>query len=385
MLRVNLPREYALEFSMLSLLLCVLTLTQDPSTQIDRLGDPDPAVRDAAAETLFKGGRSSIPLLTPLVDGADVEVAGRAGSILRRIGRPAMVALGNSASEKLRALSRAIARDEAGKYLSDGTCYRVEWSEPAPIDAGRELLRSWGSGHGFILVWQVFRPKEDGVEILSFEYRGGRKSYDTKWAPDEAPVFLQKATLPKDDYEALLRIVGVIRAASLVEVNSNRGWGSSGNFYVFVRIPEAKDGWYQEEYAGYSGSLNERTYSKPRAMETLLNEALKPLTWTKAELTAADRGWVSRKFADDWGRINGRQFYWWVMENALKLVGCAGDASSLPLLAEIIRDGDPKDRKTYYAINAATRLSGIDVREKPVEQMDVEATRAKLLPLLEKK
>ena len=55
------------------------------------------------------------------------------------------------------------------------------------------------------------------------------------------------------------------------------------------------------------------------------------------------------------------------------------------MLAQIIREGDPRERTTYHAINAATRLLGKDVREKPVEEMDVESIRKKLLPLLDEK
>ena len=43
---------------------------------------------------------------------------------------------------------------------------------------------------------------------------------------------------------------------------------------------------------------------------------------------------------------------------------------------------DPKKRPAYYAINAITRILKKDVREKPVEEMDIEKTRKKVLELL---
>jgi len=36
----------------------------------------------------------------------------------------------------------------------------------------------------------------------------------------------------------------------------------------------------------------------------------------------------------------------------------------------------------YYAINAVTRLIGIDVRPVPAEEMDLESTRQKVLKML---
>jgi hypothetical protein len=43
------------------------------------------------------------------------------------------------------------------------------------------------------------------------------------------------------------------------------------------------------------------------------------------------------------------------------------------------------DRCIYLAINAVTRLTGIDVRDRPVEEMDIENTRKKILELIDDK
>lgn len=370
------------------LALCLAwTLTQDPARLIESLGDADPVVRDAAAESLVKAGKAAIPLLAPLVDKPDLEIAGRAGSILRKIGTPAMLALAESSSEKLRSISRGIVRDLAEPYLRPGGSYRVEWKDPAVLEPSRELVLGSGSGHGSMLTWQRLRPKDDGVEILSIEFRGNRKPYQTKWGPDAGQAVLQRSSLAKDDYAALLAVIGMIRAASIVEVSTNHFFSTSGDFYVFVQAPEPRDRGYLAEYAGYQGTSGERRYAKPTAIERCVRDVLKKVEWTRGEPTAEDRAWVGRKFVDDWTRINQieEKGYWWVQESALQLVGLAGDASALPVLTEIIRDGKADDRKTYYAINAATRLCGTDVRDKPVETMDIDATRAKLLPLLEKK
>jgi hypothetical protein len=50
------------------------------------------------------------------------------------------------------------------------------------------------------------------------------------------------------------------------------------------------------------------------------------------------------------------------------------------LLAAAIREREVLNR--YYAINAVSRLMKTDVRDKPVEEMDIEKSRLKTLELL---
>jgi hypothetical protein len=64
------------------------------------------------------------------------------------------------------------------------------------------------------------------------------------------------------------------------------------------------------------------------------------------------------------------------------LVGVVGNAAAVPTLRGILAR-DPKDRTVYFAINAITRLTGKDVRDMPIEDMDVEKTRRKILELLD--
>lgn len=76
----------------------------------------------------------------------------------------------------------------------------------------------------------------------------------------------------------------------------------------------------------------------------------------------------------------------------IELIGFVGDASVLPTLRVILED-DPRikvfdsrnDRCIYHAINAVTRLMKKDVREKPVEEMDLEKNRKKVLEMLGEK
>ena len=98
-------------------------------------------------------------------------------------------------------------------------------------------------------------------------------------------------------------------------------------------------------------------------------------------LTEEERGWASAKFARDWKTFKDSKSHWWVRERYIETVGVVGDATALPTLKEIL-EGDPKDHSVYHAINAVTRLVKKDVRDKPVEEMDVEKTRKKVLDLL---
>ena len=63
------------------------------------------------------------------------------------------------------------------------------------------------------------------------------------------------------------------------------------------------------------------------------------------------------------------------------MIRIVGDASALSTLGNLLQ-GDAKDRCVYYAINAVTRLTKKDLRAKPVEEMDIEETRRKVLDML---
>ena len=98
-------------------------------------------------------------------------------------------------------------------------------------------------------------------------------------------------------------------------------------------------------------------------------------------LTAADRTWASERFVRHWEKHQKAEFYWWVNERAIVTIGVVGDATALPALRNAMA-GDPKKHSVYLAINAITRLTKNDLRDKPVEEMDVEKTRKKVLESL---
>jgi hypothetical protein len=184
-----------------------------------------------------------------------------------------------------------------------------------------------------------------------------------------------------DAYAALLRDLAVVDAAELKPIERNFLSRSSYDFWVYARLTAKKKTLIDLDWAGYHGSSTEVEYAKPRAAVNLTREAIKGLDFKEHTLTEVERGWASAKFARDWKRFKDSKFHWWVRERYIMTIGVIGDPTALPTLREIL-GGDPKDRCVYHAINAVTRLTKKDVRDNPVEEMDVEKTRRKVLDLL---
>ena len=122
-------------------------------------------------------------------------------------------------------------------------------------------------------------------------------------------------------------------------------------------------------------------FAKPQAAVALAHTAVETLKFREHALTEEERKWASVKFVRDWKKIKDEESHWWVRERYIVTIGVVGDASVLSTLRDVLQ-GDPKDRCVYHAINAVTRLTKKDVREKPVEEMDVEKTRQRVLDML---
>jgi hypothetical protein len=366
--------------------LAILLCLQTASPAIQDLSSPDPDVRNAAVETLVQRGVPIVPEVSRLLNSEDPDLSNRALEVLRKIGLPAIPPLQASDLPKAKEAARRIAGEKAAEVLTEGGNYTIEWRDAPAWNARAAVEMAGGSGHGFSLTWFRIRPESDGMHVLRLTYKGSRKPYTTRWSPDEAPVTAASAVLGFPEYESLLRVVGVIGAAAIHERSTNRYFSVSSNFYSFLSVTSDGKAVYEDEFSGYPGTMGAPEYAKVRAATGLLEKAVQPLPWKDRDLDAADRAWVSERFARDWRRIVPHaKSYWWVQEDLLILVGAAGDSGALPQLTEIIRDGDPADRKTYYAINAATRLIGKDVRPRPLEDMDLTEAKTRILPLLEKK
>ncbi|OWK45640.1 hypothetical protein FRUB_01971 [Fimbriiglobus ruber] len=260
--------------------------------------------------------------------------------------------------------------------------YSVAWEAPDAYDPGATLEIGYGSGHGFNLGWVRFLPGKDGVDVLSIQFGEGRHPYESKWPPDRAPVAVKKARLKTDAYAELLRDLAVVEAATLKAAKLGNSFTTSSNdFWVYARLTADKKALFDQEWAGYWGSISEVKFAKPQASAALAREAIKGLDFKDHSLTADERAWASEKFVRDWKNFKDLEAHWWVRERYIVTIGVVGDAAALPVLRDIL-GGDPKKRDVYHAINAITRITKKDVREKPVEEMDVEKTRRKVLEML---
>jgi hypothetical protein len=266
------------------------------------------------------------------------------------------------------------------KKLLKSENYKVTWGTAPIFEAEAKLEIGFGSGHGFALTWLRFQPGKERVDVLSIKLDEGRTPYESKWPPDRAPVAVKHAQMKPDAYAALLRDLAVVEAAKLQRIEGNSS-SSSNDFWVNTRLMSKKKTLINLDWAGYEGSDKEVDFAKPQAAVALARAAIKELDFKNHSLSEEERGWASTKFARDWKKFKDLDFYWWVKERYAIMIGVVGDSTAIPTLRDIL-EGDPKNRCVYYAINAITRLTKKDVREKPVEEMDVEKTRQKVIDSL---
>lgn len=267
------------------------------------------------------------------------------------------------------------------KKLFQSDYYTVAFETPATFDPNAELEIGDGSGHGFNLRWIRFRPGQEGVEVLLITLQEARQPYLSKWPPDLAPVAVKRARMKGDAYAALLRDLAIVKTLKLQSKPRFEGYMTSSNFWVSVRLTAKKKLLMSLMFAGYKNSNDEMDFAKPRAAVSLAREAIEGLDFKEYSLTDGDRNWASAKFYRDWETFKDRDFFWWVQERYIILTGVVADEKAVSTLCEILR-GDPQNRSVYYAINALARLTKKDLRDKPVEEMDVEKTRQKYLRLL---
>ena len=286
--------------------------------------------------------------------------------------------------------NRAQSDDEQAKKQLTSDNFTVTWGTPPVYEADAELEIGDGNGHGGTLSWIRFQPGKDGVDVISVRFDEGWHPYESKWPPDRAPVAVKRARLKPDLYAALLRDLAIVDAAKLKPVQRNSFRSSSNDFWVYARLTTSKKTFIDLNWAGYEGSLHEVDFAKPRAAVRLAQEAVKGLDFKDHTLTDGERAWTSAKFVRDWNKFKGLEFHWWVRERYIETIGVVGDKSALSVLREILTTDPPKDkprnaldgRCIYRAINAVTRLTKTDVRDKPVEEMDIEKTRLKVVDLI---
>ena len=269
--------------------------------------------------------------------------------------------------------------DRVRKHF-DGKTSTVEWGEVRAVDPAAELEIGDGSGHGFTLDGWRFVPGKDGVEVLSIHLYN-YDPYRTKWPPDTARVLIKSARMKAADYALLLGDLAMIDAAKPKANAKIESFSSSNDFFVQARSVAGEKTIFDLAWAGYQSGKSEVASAKSKAAVAAAQAAVDPLVFFEHAPTDKERSWASAKFVRDRKAFEKLDYPYWVEERSIIAVGVAGDASALPALRAIM-EGDPKKRPVYQAINAITRILKKDVREKPVENMDVEKTRKKVLELL---
>jgi|GEM_PF-3807106 len=279
-------------------------------------------------------------------------------------------------------LSAADDFDHVRKLLTSDS-YTITWSEPAKYDVNATLEIGIAFGHSGYLQWLWFRPVEDGVDVLAITRESRWAQYHSKWPPDKVSVEVRQARLTADAYWQLLKEIAVVDSARFKPVELDSTSFSSNDFWAQARLSTKEKHDLALQWAGYESSLHEADYAKPKAITQLARDAVKGLEFRDHTLTKQQRAMCSEKFIRDWAHFQKDDSYWFVQETSIRTIGVTGDRTALPLLTQVLKTGDADDRSVYLAINAITRITGKDVRDKPVEEMDVAQVRDKVLKMLQ--
>ena len=272
--------------------------------------------------------------------------------------------------------------DQVKKKFKGGA-YTVTWGTPAIFDVNSELEIGNGNGHGFTLGWLRFLPGKDGVEVISLQFKEDKKHYKSKWPLDNESTVITHTKMKQETYASLLHDLAIADSAQLEKTPQLKASITSSDFWVYAQLNLNKKTLLDYNWAGYRSTFDDIAYTKPQAMVALAQEAIKGLEFKEYVLTEADRRWASEKFIRDIKVLSNMQFTWWVKERYIIMIGSVGDITALPALRDFLRmNAEPTNRLVYYAINAITRITKKDVRDKPVEEMDLEKTLPKILELL---
>jgi hypothetical protein len=358
------------------------------AARIRALSHTDWAEREKAQRELVALGARAVPALADFAAGSgDAEAVTRAQETLRRIGWPALVHLLNPADDGTETRPGWIAAREAcvRAFLEDAIGRRAlannDWvqGEPLRADAARlHVVWESGSGHGHSLRLYRFHRAGDAMRVERIGYRM-RRAYASANPPEDYPVTVETTDIAREPARAMLalalracavRLEPKPAAADDGLVGRRRVWMSTGDFHSRVRIEEGARIVFDDSYTGYPGSRHEKQYVRVDACSGVFAAALRGLAWKARQAREDDRLFL----LDRTGRF-GRDA-WWVRERLLVIVGALGDRRFEPFLRKVIELPLEKvTRLHYYAMNAYARITGVDLRTKPVESLDVAAVR----------
>jgi hypothetical protein len=277
------------------------------------------------------------------------------------------------------ALGGQIENDRAREALESDE-YTIEWGKPRRFDICSALEIGAGVGHSpFGLGWTRFRPEQGRVAVLSVELLGD-KPYRSKWPSDAGQVTVKRGWMSLQTYAALLGYMAIVDSAHLRPIESGFGI-TSADGWMHARLSDNKAALIDFDWAGYFHPGTQIEWAKPGAAVALATTAMASVDFQPHTLTDDERNWASAKFVRDWNRYKGSESHWWVRYRCIQTIGIVGNSSALLVLRDILEENSD-NYAVYYAINAITRLTKIDVREQPAEEMDLEKARLKVLDML---
>ena len=343
------------------------------------------SVREKAKSALIKAGLPVAPRVIDLLCAQDPDVVNQASAILTNVGLAALPALCAAESRQSRAPVKAfierLIQNRASTLLTD-PLLTAEWTAPPPWNPKASLVVMTGSGHGGTLtLYRITPAGTGGCVILRIAFNEGRQSYSTRYPPAQVPVTVQTAALSADTFAAYTSFVSRVEAATLTALHSDQWTHSSSDFCALVSVEADGKALFKEAFVGYPSSQR-LPFAKALTLSRGTTELLQGAEFADHTLTESERSWAS-SFITGWHYPDGHD--WWVRERLLMMSGVVGDTSCLPMLQKTIEstsDQASESRQVYRAINAIANLTGKDVREKPLEDMDLEANRVRTLKML---
>ena len=350
---------------MKAVLILLLAALQDLDRSVRDLSSDDVEIRASAAESLSKAGAAAAAPVAALLEATDEDLAGRAETILRSIGLAARAAVRARTGDRARRLERALVLDKAKSLVLEGDRFKIDWGETAETDPATILDVAFGERDSGPTTWLRFVPAKESVDVLRLEL-------------DAGALKVTRASLAPAAYHDVVSVIAAIGEGQLHdESGRDRHMGGKP---LWRRVSTEKEGavGVDLEYGGLQGPPFAGNLARPRGAVVMALDAIKPLAFKESTLEAPDRAAISARFNRAWKWIESAQFFGWIRERSLQLVGLAGDASALPLLRSIVSCADAKSPELAAAVAAAARLLAITA---PAE---LEEARRKILEAIPK-
>ena len=263
--------------------------------------------------------------------------------------------------------------------------FNIEWGQPKTLSAAGRLELISASTYGPNISVTRFQPRENEVEVFKVSVSLKDISHQSKWPDDIAPVEAKRGLMKPNDYKKLLHDIARIESAKLTL--KDKPFGSPGYYEEWIQVeffterkPSISMFWFGD---GNFDGTGRRT--KTLGANLVCGRAIENVEFSDAELTDNDRAWASKMFTRQWRRVDMWSSREEKFEEALiVLIGAIGDNEALSKLGRVIRHYD-EPKLVYHAINAVTRITGKDLRTKPVEEMDLEANKEQILDLIKQR